>query len=313
MESKISVVVTCYNHEKYIEECLRSIFSQTYKNIELLVFNDGSTDQSGEIISKVLEESPFPETHYSYADNQGVCAVRNQGLEKMTGDFLLFMDSDNFLNENHIEVLMLALTENSADIAYCQLWDFVNQRNVLRADLGYSFEKELEGNLIDVCSLIKKDVLYDAKFDPHLKNLEDFDFWLNILVNHQARPIFAEGTQLNYRALASSRSSRENWTKYYNSYFYILNKYRKQIPDDIIQACQKNILLWINNYEQLEAESKQNLADKERHIKYQEVYAEKALHDKDVHIASQKQEIEVLRQSKSYRLGNKILHPFRKK
>lgn len=59
MDKKVSVVVTCYNHEKFIEECLRSIFAQTHQNIELLVFNDGSTDDSGAVISKVLEESPL--------------------------------------------------------------------------------------------------------------------------------------------------------------------------------------------------------------------------------------------------------------
>ncbi len=55
MDKKVSVAVTCYNHENFIEECLRSIFAQTHQNIELLVFNDGSTDDSGAVISKVLE------------------------------------------------------------------------------------------------------------------------------------------------------------------------------------------------------------------------------------------------------------------
>ena len=54
MNKKVSVVVTCYNHEKYIEECLRSIFAQTHQNIELIIFNDGSTDLSDEVISSTL-------------------------------------------------------------------------------------------------------------------------------------------------------------------------------------------------------------------------------------------------------------------
>ena len=57
MNKKVSVVVTCYNHEKYIEECLRSIFAQTHQNIELIIFNDGSTDLSDEVISSTLLES----------------------------------------------------------------------------------------------------------------------------------------------------------------------------------------------------------------------------------------------------------------
>ena len=102
MKSKVSVIVTCFNHEDYIEECLRSIFSQTYSNIELFVFNDGSTDNSGKIIEQVLTESPFFETKYIYDENRGVVAVRNEGLGQFTGDYVLFVDSDNFLNNDHI-------------------------------------------------------------------------------------------------------------------------------------------------------------------------------------------------------------------
>ena len=103
MDKKVSVVVTCYNHEKYIEECLRSIFGQTHQEIELLIFNDGSTDASGDVISEVLQDSPFTETHYFSEKNRGLAYVRNDALSKMTGDFLLFVDSDNFLNDDHIE------------------------------------------------------------------------------------------------------------------------------------------------------------------------------------------------------------------
>lgn len=60
MKDLISVVVTCYNHEDYIEQCLRSIFKQSYRNIELFVLNDGSTDKSAQIIQETLVDSPFP-------------------------------------------------------------------------------------------------------------------------------------------------------------------------------------------------------------------------------------------------------------
>ena len=61
---KVSVIVTCYNKGKYIEECLYSIFNQSYRNIELIIFNDGSTDDSDEIIRECLKESPFKNTQY---------------------------------------------------------------------------------------------------------------------------------------------------------------------------------------------------------------------------------------------------------
>ena len=118
MNKKVSVVVTCYNHEKYIEECLRSIFAQTHQNIELIIFNDGSTDLSDEVISSTLLDSPFVETSYFSGKNRGLAFVKNDALSKITGEFLLFIDSDNFINPNHIEKLLVTLLENQADIAY---------------------------------------------------------------------------------------------------------------------------------------------------------------------------------------------------
>ncbi|WP_252899707.1 glycosyltransferase family 2 protein [Lactococcus fujiensis] len=109
MLDKVSVVITCYNHEAYIEQCLRSVFNQTYSNIELIVFNDGSTDQSGHVIERLLKESPFAETSYFSQENRGIVAVRNEALTKITGDYLLFIDSDNYIDVQHIEILVHSL------------------------------------------------------------------------------------------------------------------------------------------------------------------------------------------------------------
>ena len=86
MNNLISVVVTCYNHEKYIEQCLRSVFNQTYTNIELIVLDDGSTDSSTQIIQEVLKDSPF-ETKFETHENLGVVNNRNFGLELIRGDY----------------------------------------------------------------------------------------------------------------------------------------------------------------------------------------------------------------------------------
>ena len=102
MTNLISVVVTCYNHENYIEQCLRSIFNQTYRNIELIVLDDGSTDYSPEIIQEVLKESPFVTTFESH-ENIGVVRTRNKGLNLLNGDYFLFVDSDDFLDETYVQ------------------------------------------------------------------------------------------------------------------------------------------------------------------------------------------------------------------
>ena len=318
MDKKVSVVVTCYNHEKYIEECLRSIFGQTHQEIELLIFNDGSTDASGEVISEVLQDSPFTETHYFSEKNRGLAYVRNDALSKMTGDFLLFVDSDNFLNDDHIEKLLTELSVTNSDIAYCQLWDFNAQRDVLRPDLEYSFEKEIVGNLIDASSLVRTSKIVDAKFDESLNNqtLEDYDFWLNLIINNEAKPVYVSTTKLNYRVLNESLSKRGNWENYYKSYFYIINKYIQKIPAELIEALQKNLLLWVENYQNLAIDSEQKLADKEQELinhNTQEEIMRKIIADKDTHIANQEKVISDITNSLAYRIINKLLHSLGKK
>lgn len=302
MPEKISVVVTCYNHEEYIAKCLKSIFEQTYPNIELLVFNDGSTDNSDIIIRKMLEKSPFAETYYFSAENQGVAKVRNEALDKITGAYLLFVDSDNFLNPDHIEILLSNLIEKKADIAYCQLWDFENKKNVLREDMDFSLEKELEGNLIDASSLVRRNIIAGAQFDVSLQNLEDYDFWLNIIINHQAKPIFVKETKLNYRLLENSRSGHDDMERYYQSYLNILGKYESTIHSEIAQAIKANILLWYKNYQTIQkfADERLQLVKDQEQVIQQQI---QKIEDRDHIIIKRDQTIQELTSSKSYRLG----------
>ena len=304
MKEKVSVVITCYNHEEYIAECLRSIFSQSYQNIELLVFNDGSTDSSGEIIKQLLsEESPYAETYYFEEKNRGLAHVRNDALQKITGEFLLFVDSDNFLENDHIEILLAKLIKTNSDIAYCQLWNFQEKRNILAEDLKFSMEKMLQGNIIDASSLVRVNKIRNAAFDLDLNNqaLEDYDFWLNLIVYNEAKPIFVEETKLNYRVVEGSMSDRGNWKNYYKSYFYVLDKYKNKISQDIIVALKNETLRWLEQYEVLLDDSEKIIAQRDEYIQNQEAQ-----------IKAKEEEINQLRSSKSFRLVNKLLHPFRR-
>jgi glycosyltransferase involved in cell wall biosynthesis len=300
MNDKVSVVVTCYNHEKYIEKCLRSIFEQTYQNVELIIFNDGSTDDSGEIITSLLPESPFQETKYFSSANQGVVKVRNAALEKITGEYLLFVDSDNFLNKDHIEVLLREAKKNNADIAYCQLWDFEAKRNMLREEFDFSLEDELVHNSIDMSSLVKISVIKKAKFDENLKNLEDYDFWLNLILNNGAKAFFVRETKLNYRVLDDSRSQRDDFEQYFESYFYILNKYRNVLGEKYERAIKENLI----SLNQVADERLLLLRDLEKVFHYNE----QQLQVKEQELQVKEQQLQNLIHSRRYKLGNFIIH-----
>lgn len=321
MLDKISVVVTCHNHEAYIEQCLRSVFAQTYRNIELLVFNDGSTDQSGQVIEKILKESPFSETFYFSEENRGIVSIRNDALTKIKGDFLLFVDSDNYLDDQYIEILHQSLQEQNVDIAYCQLWDFVNSRQVLRDDLEFSLDKELEGNLIDMSSLVRVSKILNVRFDEQLnhKALEDYDFWLSLILINHAKPIFVKGIKLNYRVLNTSRTERGNWDKYYDSYFYLLEKHQTLLPKEVLKASQANVKIWLKSYLESDQQLTENILkikEKDKHISnfQREIDLLKSLlaakEDEidrtKAELEEKKQEIDIIKNSKSYKFLQKL-------
>lgn len=123
-EKLISVIVPAYNVEKYIKECLESLKNQTYRNLEIFVINDCSTDSTGEII---LEQAKLDDRirNINLEKNIGLSAVRNLGIELSHGDYLSFIDSDDLLDCNFYKVLLKTINKDSnIDIAQCALKKF---------------------------------------------------------------------------------------------------------------------------------------------------------------------------------------------
>ncbi|MDW8681349.1 glycosyltransferase family 2 protein [Streptococcus suis] len=231
INSLVSVVVTCYNHEQYIEQCLKSIFKQSFQHIELHVWNDGSTDQSGEIIEQTLSKSPFSISEYHFQTNQGVVKTRNHALEQIQGEFVLFVDSDNFLEPNYIEVMLEVAIQEQADIIYTNLVDPETGEFVHKAR-EFVFSDFCQGNYIDSCSLVRVSKIQGLLYDEFLnyKNLEDYDFFFGLITQNGAKPAPVYKTHLNYRVLNSSISSHHDIDKYYESYAYIFSKYQTKNP-----------------------------------------------------------------------------------
>ena len=115
MDDKITVIVPVYNVESYLRKCLDSIIAQTYKNIEIVVVNDGSTDASGEICKEF--SGMDHRIIYIEQENAGLSAARNTGLNNMSGDYVTFVDSDDWIEQDYIETLYKKIVEYQADIA----------------------------------------------------------------------------------------------------------------------------------------------------------------------------------------------------
>lgn len=114
----ISIIVPIYNAEKYIEKCIDSLINQTKKELEFILINDGSTDSTDELIKKYNDKR----IKYFKNKNQGIGKTRNFGIEKSTGKYLMFIDSDDYLKENTCEELYRRITKDKSDLVICDFY-----------------------------------------------------------------------------------------------------------------------------------------------------------------------------------------------
>jgi glycosyltransferase involved in cell wall biosynthesis len=277
----VSIIVTCYNHENYITQCLNSIYAQTYSNIELLIVNDGSTDFSGAKIEQLLPTSPFKHTEYVAQANAGICITRNKGLEWAAGEFILFVDSDNYLEYDYVEKLVQTAVVSGGDIIYSDLYNIETQEVFVEAK-EFDLANYLSTNFIDNCSLLRKEKIKNARYDVALnrKKLVDYDFIMNLILNNQAKPVKCYETKLNYRVLENSISRQNDHstgTFYFEVYLYILEKYIDKFPLQVMKAVEKNVLNLAKRLDELI----QHLGDVTEYVKNQEAIIKQLIEQVD--------------------------------
>ena len=118
VKPKVSVIVPVYNVEKYIEKCLVSLINQTYKNCEFIFVNDGSKDNSCKIINDIKSKISDNRIKIISQENAGVSAARNRGLEESTGEYIVFVDADDFLAKDFVEYMVTLILKYDSDFAY---------------------------------------------------------------------------------------------------------------------------------------------------------------------------------------------------
>lgn len=118
--SRISIIVPVYNVENYLAKCLGSLVNQTHQNVEILVINDGSRDNSGEIIKSF--EDKYPDKIKAFSkDNGGLSDARNFGIDRATGDYIGFVDSDDYVTETMFEEMLHLAQKHRAEIVICNI------------------------------------------------------------------------------------------------------------------------------------------------------------------------------------------------
>lgn len=129
---KISIIIPVYNNEKYVEKCIRSVMEQTYKNIEIIVINDGSKDESGVILEHLAAEDE--RILLIHQENSGVAAARNHGLDIASGEYLTFVDGDDYVDNDYIVQLYNQAEKRQADMVICGL-KYVTEDGMLLNEL----------------------------------------------------------------------------------------------------------------------------------------------------------------------------------
>ncbi|MDY6936872.1 MAG: glycosyltransferase [Cyanobacteriota bacterium] len=205
----ISAIVPAYNAEKTIRETIDSVIAQTHTDWELIVINDGSTDDT----LKVLEQIDEPRMKVFSFENAGVAATRNRGIDRATGEYIAFLDSDDLWTPEKLEAQLAALNTNpKAAVAYSWTNYIDESGNVL----GACAHADLQGDIYQILlladfigsgsnPLIKASALAEVgKFNPDVVPTEDWDMWLRLAAKYDYAVV--PSVQVLYRQLVGSGS-----------------------------------------------------------------------------------------------------------
>lgn len=190
MNDKISIIIPVYNSEKYLNRCVDSVIGSTYQNLEILLVDDGSSDLSGKICDEYAKKDP--RIRVFHTQNRGAAMAKNLGLDNATGDYVGFVDSDDYIENDMYETLYNSLTENSADISVCGHYKISGEKcsEINAGGKTEVFTKEqaiyetvyLRKMYNYLCDkLFKKSVIADIRI-PDLKIGEDRVFLFNALI-----------------------------------------------------------------------------------------------------------------------------------
>lgn len=134
MEKTVSVIVPVYNVEKYLHKCIKSILEQDYFMLEIILVDDGSTDKSGEICD--IMANTDARIKVIHKKNGGLSDARNHGIDIATGEYLVFVDSDDYIHQSYVRILLQAVEHTDSDIAVCNFKEVVEGQDLENTDIS---------------------------------------------------------------------------------------------------------------------------------------------------------------------------------
>ena len=278
----ITVILTNYNYAKYLQTTIKSVLAQTYKSFELIIIDDGSTDDSRTIINRYKDDLRVKIVNQK---NYGNAWSRSVGILLAQGKYAVYLDSDDYWDEKHLERMHLCITQTKSDIVYAdsQFFGASNRKWIFPE---YSLDILKNQNIISSgamfrVSFITRNHLY---WDTMLSNRvgEDWDFWLGCALKG-AKITKCKETLLNYRVKSGSIMSNAGILDYLKSYNFIITKYRAMYPDEFLPYHFYGL--------------------NRRGQEYESTLEQ---------LARIKNELQSIKMSRSYKLGKKLTAPYRK-
>lgn len=218
---KVSIIIPAYNIAPYLERCLESVRCQTYKELQIIIIDDGSTDQTGLIADAFAERDK--RFHVIHKENRGVSAARKTGLEQVDGEYIGFVDGDDYIEPEMYEKLVGLAVEYDADIAHCGYQmvfpdrvDMYHGTKQLKVQDTYTGVKDLlEGTLIEpglVNKIYRHKLFEDVKYDENIVINEDL--LLNYFLFHRAEKAVFIDIPYYYYMVRKNSATTSDWNEH---------------------------------------------------------------------------------------------------
>ena len=236
---KISVIIPTYNHGRFVGKAINSVLNQTYKDFEIIVVDDGSTDNTRGLINAYGNQ-----IKYIYQANQGLASARNTGIQASRAKYVAFLDADDWFAKENLEIKVSYMQNHPEATWVYSDWQYLDDKgNYLEKGstifkyaqkrlTGHIFEELVYNrNFISPCTVaVKKTTLEDVGyFDPAVICQEDLDLWLRISLKYPAH--YIDKVLVYVTALPGSLS--RDFSKWVSGNAVIVDKLKHLIPDDL--------------------------------------------------------------------------------
>lgn len=239
---KVSIIVPVYNVEKYIEKCLTSLVNQTLEDIEIIVVNDGSKDNSKKIIEEFIQRYQ-KKIVYLEKENGGLSDARNYGIPYAKGEYIAFLDSDDYVEKDTYEKMYELAKKEKSDMVECDFyWEYPNKTKIDTGEIYHNKKEMLEKvRVVAWNKLIKRETLEKAKIEfPKGYRYEDVEFTYK-LIPYLDKVSFLKKPCIHYiqRENSISNSQNEKTKEIFDVLEHVINYYKdKNIYDEYEQQLE---------------------------------------------------------------------------